>query len=97
LSYEDSYEYPNINGAIPANIRFTFFLMNEWTNQYFSILYGYILDADYNSVSFVSEENSYEQLSELDLSHAYLHLDLDRISNRYPTEIEKESQIESMK
>jgi hypothetical protein len=89
--------YPNINDTIPTNIRFTFFLMNDWTNQYCSVSFGYICDTYHNSVSFGSEMNSYEQITELDLSHVNLHLALDSISNGYPTEIEKESQIESMK
>jgi hypothetical protein len=32
---------------------FTFYMMNEWTANYFSLPYEYILDSDYNSVLFL--------------------------------------------
>lgn len=66
-----------------------FLFTDDWTNQYFSLPSGYILDLDHNSVSFHSfnDENYYHSLPELDLSHVYFHWDLNSTANGFVCEI----------
>jgi hypothetical protein len=65
-----------------AKTQLVFLMNDEWTRDYFSLYYWYILDPDHNSVTFhdCNDETGklYHQLPEVDVSHVYLHCDLSR-------------------
>jgi hypothetical protein len=73
--------------------------MNDWTDVYFSMADGNIIDSTHDTIKFYSlnGENYYHPLPDLDLPRVSLHCDLDSIANGYVSEINKEYQLESMK
>jgi hypothetical protein len=72
---------------MPADNIFTFYLMSDGTNNYFSLPDDNTIDINHHTVkiySFNSDTGNYSYLlTELDLYHAYLHWDLSSIANGY--------------
>jgi hypothetical protein len=65
---------------MPANINFTFYLMNGWTLDDLSLREGNNLDSNHNIIkvySFNSDMGNWHlPLHELDFSHFYFHWNL---------------------
>jgi hypothetical protein len=63
-----------------ADTSLTFYLMNDWTNNYISLSDGNTIDSNHDTIKVYSFNrnpgNNIQSLPELDLSHIYLHLDL---------------------
>jgi hypothetical protein len=76
-----------------------FYLMNERTNDHFSLPNGHTIEVTHDTVKTYSfnNDNCYEPLPDVDLSYLYLHFDLETIANDYLAEINKEYQLDSMK
>jgi hypothetical protein len=60
FNYENTYEYFNFSGVMPADTNVKFNLMSECTSDYFNILYAYILDIDDCSDGFQSFKDDNE-------------------------------------
>jgi hypothetical protein len=76
----DEYGYQSIHATISADTSFTFNLMSDCTNDYFSLPDGDTIDSNHGIAKvylFNSDTgNYYQSRPELDLFHVYLHLDL---------------------
>jgi hypothetical protein len=57
--------------------------MNDWTNDYFSLPDGDTIEVTHYIVKIYSFniDNRYVRLLDVDLSFAYLHMNLDNIAN----------------
>jgi hypothetical protein len=72
----DEYRYICIRSIMPIDNSFSFYLMGDWTNHYFSLPDGNIIDINHDIVkvySFNSDMNNYYRpLAALDRNYAYL-------------------------
>jgi hypothetical protein len=75
FDYEDTYGYLNIHSTMPAGTSFPFYLMSDWTNDYFSLPDDIIIDSISDTIEVYSfkGKNYYSRLHELDLYHRYFH------------------------
>jgi hypothetical protein len=101
VSFDCNQEYRSlyISAKMLADRIFTFYLIGDRTNDYFSLLDDDSINSRHHtgkSLSF-NDENLDMSLPELDLSHAYFHWDLSIAADGYVCETMNDKEANYMK
>jgi hypothetical protein len=73
----DEYGYLYLHAIMSVENTFHFYLIGDWTNDYFNLHAWNTIDSNHDTVNAYcfNDKNWYQPLPKLDLSHVYLHQD----------------------